>query len=812
MTRPVIKISSIVLAIFTILSLVSMGLLSAFAATATVVTTDAVRLRSSAAITDSNIITTLSVNEELTLLSDSSGGWAHVKRQDGTKGYCSVDYLNSGSSSVKITGVTTDDVNFRTSPTTDDDNLIRMLSSGETFDVLDNSNESWVKVSCAGKTGYIYRYYTELSVKIVDSFTPDPAPGTPDWFDGSLLIDMVGSSDVDELTPLENTIALSHETLSVEAGKTATLSVHISGGNSIESAVTYISSDSSVLTVSSNGTLRGVKEGDALVTATISGTNISDTCKVTVTKSTSAPVEEELVLSETSLKLPLGNHAQLKANLSVSWKSSDTSVVTVSGGILTAKSKGTATVTASTKQQTKTCTITVTESSTAVTIEKSSASVTVGKTYYNGANSSKDLEWSSSDTSVAIVENGFITGLSKGTAVITVSNSLGAKTCLVTVKDAEPIRFAYTEPNTAGVGETITLYAVTDVHRTAVKFEVTVGNKVVTVNATNKVSDSGTFVWSGTTTISSSGTFKVVAYSKEGNGEFKTCSSSCDDAKTDIFIRTTKDVLTESLEKRRGSDAAIKLISEFEGYSPCVYFDTIANNIPTIGYGKVIHIGETFYNDMTKKEAYAYLVKTVNEGGYTSQLNSYFANINVKFNQRHFDALLSFSYNLGAYILSSDGDFKKIFTASGNQNTTASETDAYIDGDDVNFRKSPSTSSEIIGVFYSGDKLKLLKTTPTDNWYYVENEDGLKGYVYADYVKKGVVTTDKDYALSRINKDDFIDLLLQYHHAGPTCVRGLLNRRVDELDVFFYGDYKRDGSSNKYRFKFTCPVNSNTKL
>ena len=153
----------------------------------------------------------------------------------------------------------------------------------------------------------------------------------------------------------------------------------------------------------------------------------------------------------------------------VKWKTSDSAILTVNNGIITAKAVGTAVVTAYTDTQQVKCTVTVTKADTQVKINESSAVVTAGKTYYNGATSADSVNWTSSDNSVAKVQNGFITAVSKGTAVITASNLKGTKTCLVTVKDAEPVRFAYSTPNTAAVGEEVSLHAVTDLSRKAVK-------------------------------------------------------------------------------------------------------------------------------------------------------------------------------------------------------------------------------------------------------------------------------------------------------------------------------------------------------
>lgn len=805
------RIISLLLVLVTLAS-VSMATVSFSAAgNNTVRTTDAVRLRSSAKIASDNTITTLDINENLTLLANTSNEWAYVSRSDGTKGFCSVDYLNVPSGSdVVFKGVTTDDVYFRKGAGTSYD-YFSLLSKNTSFTVVDNADELWVKAKIGTNTGYIYREYTtlsmEISVKPVEPVVPVD-PETPDWYNSSVLDDLVGTTASNK-TETINEVFIAEDEVKIEERENYTLTSYTSDPSEAAS-VTYKSSNTAVVTVTSNGTLKGVSVGSAVVTAYINGSASSDTCNITVVASTKPPVEEELSLSKTDLSMNVGNHYHLTANIKVSWKTSNSSVVTVSNGILTAKAKGSATITAYTANQSVTCTVQVTDATSGVSIYKTSATISAGKSYYNGATSSSAVTWTSSDVSVAKVQNGFITAVAPGTAVITAYNSKGTKTCLVTVKEAEPIRFAYSSPNTAAPGETVYLSAVTDNKRTAVKFEVTVGSQVKTINATKQETSGDTIVWTGSTSISSAGTYNVVAYAKT-DGNFKTCSLAPEDAKTTVFVRKTADLNAETKDTRRATDKAIDLIAAFEGYSSSVYFDTIANNIPTIGYGKVIYIGDSFYNNMTKKEAYAYLVQTVNEGGYTKSLNNYLSNLGVYFNQQHFDALVSFCYNLGSNILSADSDFKNIFTAASVQ-VGASDKDAFINGTDVNFRSGPGISYDIIGVLNKGDKLTLIKTTPENNWYNVMTADGKKGYVYADYVTKGVPTDTGKCYLSGVNKEEFAELLLQYHHAGSTCVWGLLYRRVDELDVFFYGEYTRNGSKNVNKFQFKCPANSSTYL
>ena len=369
---------------------------------------------------------------------------------------------------------------------------------------------------------------------------------------------------------------------------------------------------------------------------------------------------------------------------------------------------------------------------------------------------------------------------------------------VVTVTSAAPIRFAYTSPNCAQKNGTVTLIAITDNKRSAVKFDVTVGSTTKTINATSKTADGSNCIWKGTTSFSSAGTYSVKAYSKTSStANWLTCT----DASTTAFVTSTTDKTTTICANRRASDEIINLIANYEGFISSVYADPLTGD-PTLGYGRVVYSGQQFYNALTKTEAYAYLVQTVNNDGYATKVNSFLVNNGVKFNQQHFDALVCFVYNTGTGVLTNDSELKNaILDCSSGQ---AGTTTYYISGSAVRIRKGPGTDYDIIRELDYGTTLKVLEKT-TSSWYYVQLSDGTKGYVITDYIASKVSSGSLD--LNYVKKQNLINKFCQYHHAGG-CIYGLLYRRVDEMEVFFYNDYDRNYGNYKYSISFTCANNS----
>ena len=165
---------------------------------------------------------------------------------------------------------------------------------------------------------------------------------------------------------------------------------------------------------------------------------------------------ERVSLSETTLTLVEGETKVLTAaiapadaeNQSVTWSTSDKSVVTVEDGTVTAIKAGeaTVTVTANDKGSVKAeCKVTVTAANVAVTgvsLDKTTLTLAAGEnaklsakvTPANATN--KRVTWSSSDEAIATVDSeGKVTANAAGTATITATTKEGNKTatCTVTV-------------------------------------------------------------------------------------------------------------------------------------------------------------------------------------------------------------------------------------------------------------------------------------------------------------------------------------------------------------------------------------------
>lgn len=196
----------------------------------------------------------------------------------------------------------------------------------------------------------------------------------------------------------------------------------------------WTSSDSTVATVAQDGTVTAVGRGTATITATC-GTATA-TCAVTVT------VPYSISLDTTTLELTEGESETLvaTANGDVTWTTSDATVATVANGVVTAVSAGTVTITATCGTETATCVVTVSEREIedSVTLDKTTATVTVGGTATITATASGEATWTTSDETVATVVNGVITGVSAGTATITATCGTASATCTVTVT-TEPV-------------------------------------------------------------------------------------------------------------------------------------------------------------------------------------------------------------------------------------------------------------------------------------------------------------------------------------------------------------------------------------
>ena len=250
---------------------------------------------------------------------------------------------------------------------------------------------------------------------------------------------------VAKVVPVES-VSLDRETLNLTEGETATLKATVTPDDATDKTVKWSSSDKSIATVSSSGKVTAVKAGTATITAKAG--DKTATCTVTVAAKVIAVTK--VALDKTTLSLTEGGTATLTATVSpsnatnktVTWTSSDKSIATVENGKVTAVKAGTATITAKAGDKTATCTVTVAAKVIAVTkvaLDKTTLSLTEGGTATLTATVSpsnatnKTVTWTSSDKSIATVENGKVTAVKAGTATITAKAGDKTATCTVTV-------------------------------------------------------------------------------------------------------------------------------------------------------------------------------------------------------------------------------------------------------------------------------------------------------------------------------------------------------------------------------------------
>lgn len=247
-------------------------------------------------------------------------------------------------------------------------------------------------------------------------------------------------------------VTLNKSELSIVEGSQETLVATVKPDDATDKTVTWKSSNTTIVSVSSDGKLSALKEGSATITA--SAGDKSAACKVTVEKK--VVLVTSITLDKTDLTLVEGHEETLVATVkpdnatdkTVTWKSFDASIASVNGeGRVSALKEGSTTITATAGDKSVTCKVTVEQ-------KPKISSLKINDTSFNGlinkyysisvtvtpSDAQYDLEWSVSNPRVAEIQGG---GLSRdiytkdfGVTEIIVTDKISGKSASITVKTA----------------------------------------------------------------------------------------------------------------------------------------------------------------------------------------------------------------------------------------------------------------------------------------------------------------------------------------------------------------------------------------
>ena len=289
-------------------------------------------------------------------------------------------------------------------------------------------------------------------------------------------------------------ISFYQKNISIAVGYTHTLSYSITPKNASVSDLSFTSSDSSVAIVDQQGVVKGLKEGNAIITVSSLNGIIKDTAYVTVYKKGATTIVDgdpiktnnypkTIKLDNTELNLKLGTTSQViatvspsDANQSISWFSSNSRIATVdSNGLIRAVGIGTTTIIARTVND-LTASVKVTVGDYSLGVKNimittnyivlpvgSAKQLVVAFTPANASN--KTITLSSSDPNVATVDSsGNVKAISAGSAIIKATAADGGYTDTATIEvtsnrneiDEKTISFSESS-YTVGVNGTISL-------------------------------------------------------------------------------------------------------------------------------------------------------------------------------------------------------------------------------------------------------------------------------------------------------------------------------------------------------------------
>ena len=250
---------------------------------------------------------------------------------------------------------------------------------------------------------------------------------------GMVTLEVSKGEDPNKREPSSELVVLSREEYELYVGDSVTL--HPRGG---DGAYSYESSDKNVVTVGRDGEVEAVGFGSATITVS-SGEAEAAVCSFVVQDYQMTITPESLTLfAEATANLSVSG---IPGNATITWSSGNDGIATVNeNGTVTGVATGETTIVATWKngKQTYTAEIPVQVEASGITLSTYKiGSFYVGETRTITAETSpadRKVNWVSSNPKVAKVnENGVVTAVSGGTAVITASFESFSESCEVTV-------------------------------------------------------------------------------------------------------------------------------------------------------------------------------------------------------------------------------------------------------------------------------------------------------------------------------------------------------------------------------------------
>ena len=359
-------------------------------------------------------------------------------------------------------------------------------------------------------------------------------------------------SNISGFNILVNELSLDFDSKEIYTSDTLKITATILPEYASNKTLNWTSSNPSVASVNSEGTVIGKSVGTAVITATTKdGSNLSASCTITVKKRFATSIS----INKSNASLNVGETEQLTATVyptnatdkTVTWTSSNPNVATVSStGSVTAVSVGNAIITASTADGSNlsaSCSVVVYQLATSISLNQTDVTIYTGNslqlnaTVSPSSTSNPSVTWSSSNTSVATVSStGVVTAKSTGTAVITARTTDGTNLsaqCFVTVKQyATSISLNQTEA---------TIYTGNTLQLTATVSPSTTSNPSVTWSSSN--TSVATVSSSGVVTAKSTGNAVITAKTADGSNLSASCNVTVKQLATSISLNKTSETL-----------------------------------------------------------------------------------------------------------------------------------------------------------------------------------------------------------------------------------------------------------------------------